>query len=141
MIDSSQNIATSDNHRFDELHRMSPVRPRRRKTLDTSRNITHKNDIERELRQTAIPTGAPSVVPLAYQVSSPGMPGILRVKSLFESLQQCGLKGTGLRKETQTVFSTLEVREYPIILGGTLSSFHQLHIIRWCFSSLRTPYR
>lgn len=141
MIDSSQNLATIDNQTFEELLRMSPVRPRRRKTLDTSRNVTHKNDIERELLQTAIATGAPSVVPREYQVSPPGMPGILRVKSLFESLQQRGLKGTGLRKETQTtVFSTLEVREYPIILGGTSSSFKTLRITS-CVSHPWERYR
>ncbi|KAI2497489.1 hypothetical protein MHU86_16991 [Fragilaria crotonensis] len=122
MVDSSQNIATSDNQTFEELHRMSPVRHRRRKTLDTSRNITHKNDVERELRQIVVVTGSTSVVSREYQASPPGMRGILRVKSLFESLQLCGLKGAGLRKESQrTVFSTLEVREYPMILGDNPS--------------------
>lgn len=137
MVDSSQNIATSDNQTFEELHRMSPVRHRRRKTLDTSRNITHKNDVERELRQIVVVTGSTSVVSREYQAPPPGMRGILRVKSLVESLQLCGLKGAGLRKESQrTVFSTLEVREYPMILGGTSSSFNVLRILLRSFSSL-----
>lgn len=110
---------------------MSPARPRRRKTLDTSRNLTSKEHLDQELRQASVGMGPSSVAPLEYQESPPGMPGILRVKSQYESMRQCGLKGTGWCKETRrTEFSTLEVREYPIILGGKVSTSSncELHV-------------
>ena len=55
-----------------------------------------------------------------FQNSNVGLKGILCAKSKVQSVQQCGVGVTDghVQKNQQVVFSWLEVREYPIILGG-----------------------
>lgn len=69
--------------------------------------------------------------------STGGLRGVhssLRVKSQFDSLRKSWLKDSIQEKHTNHVaFSYLEVREFPIILGGTfpLLSFIQKFGVRF----------
>jgi hypothetical protein len=65
------------------------------------------------------------VIPLDGQSFNVGLTGILHFKSKIEPLQKRGVGGTGrVQQKKQVWFSRVEVREYPIILGGKSSRFY-----------------
>ena len=66
------------------------------------------------------------MIPLDGQSFKVGLTGILSVKSKVEPLQKSGVGGIGrVQQKKQVWFSCVELREYPIILGGKSSRFYK----------------
>jgi hypothetical protein len=140
----ASNIKSREIQGTDEVPLLCLAKPHRRKTLDVSRTRNAESQLHQELLQEHHTShqekGATYVTPLDGQSCNVGVTGILHFKSIIEPLQKCGVGGTGrVQPKKQVWFSRVEVREYPIILGGKCQDFTKLRGTFYIFACVADP--